>query len=129
MQGRQDRPDLANKTGNPSDSGGTPRPDRTVPLQVLDDPDPDMPASRQPRFMLAIPGVILLLFAASTDVLANTTRSVPLAILVGAIAMLGASACFALLGKWSRSREGQVMGALAAGACVLLYGVAVLRMI
>ena len=131
-QREQQPPGMTRTPGHPAQQQPAPRqpnPERTVPLQVLDDPDPDMPASRQPRFILIIPGIILLLFAASTDALANTFHSVPMAILAGAAAMLGAFACFALLGMWSRTREGQVIGALAAGACVLLYGVAVLRLI
>ena len=132
---QQGRPNLASRSGHPTtQQTGQPRQaetesERTVPLQVFDDPDPDMPASRQPRFILAIPGIILLLFAASTDALADTFQSDPMAVLVGAGAMLGASACFGLLGVWARTREGQVIGAMAVGACVLLYGVAVLRMI
>ncbi len=102
---------------------------RTVPLQVLDDPDPDMPASRSPRFMLVVPGVILLLFAASTDKLVDPLKSESMAMLVGAGAMLGAAACFGALGVWSKSREGKVASAVGVGACVLLYGTAVLKLI
>ena len=115
--------DRAMRTPKPT---GEPGGQRQTPMPMS---EPEPRNQKFPAVLLIAPGFIALLFAASAAQFVGDGTGKRTAMLIGAVAMLGAIACFATLAAFSKEKSMRMFCAVMIGVALLAYAQSFLALV
>jgi hypothetical protein len=91
--------------------------------------EPEPRNQKFPAVLLIAPGFIALLFAASAAQFVGDGTGKRTAMLIGAVAMVGAIACFAILAAFSKEKNMRMFCAVMIGVALLAYAQSFLALV